>query len=498
MIVPEKYKSYVILYTKSLFPFITAILLSLTIFYSCKKNDPEPEIPDNPITVNHPPNSTVSVNPLEGEVPLEARIRITGSDIDGVDDIKDYILEVDDLGINIQDSKPIDTTLTIENPGQYLVEGFVKDKEGEVGTATATLNVKEKSTPQYITISGAIESNETHEGISATVIPYEVIGSDTLRLYSKTADEEGRNYTNADGSFEFELNKEKGELEEILLMAREGTPGNCEGWVRVKDVPKEDFENVLVRTVPYAPYADRKDKFKRFVLETTPHTIPSPYLGTRFDFDGSILGGLPEFEDYTGLEKIRILDYDPYTGGVFTLEEQEVFKQKLLDNENISGIIGDYEIKEDQIVFGNDSTSGDYNWLEQEGSGFAKASNGVIVIVPRRNLSYAGLSNYAGSGPIITGGVIYLKARNSDGSPGYNEATFSHEMGHLFISSGHPESLYGESIMTKSVNFSVLKPGPADKKLSKINYEKSYLIKPEGSLYHRPDYIKNILRDDFK
>ena len=71
-------------------------------------------------------------------------------------------------------------------------------------------------------------------------------------------------------------------------------------------------------------------------------------------------------------------------------------------------------------------------------------------------------------------------------------------MGHLFISANHPTSLYGESIMTKSWITTVNKPGPADKKLGKIVYDETYLVKPEYLTFQRPDYIKNILRDDFK
>lgn len=384
--------------------------------------------------------------------------------------------------------------------GSYNISADFGSDEGGISSVSKNGLIYELAR-----LSGVIESNESYEGIKATVIPYEVIGNDTIKLYSKSADGEGRNLTNDYGEFEFKLDKKASELEEVLLMARQGIPEDYKGWVRVQNIPKEDFKNVLVRAVPYAPYEERKDEFKQFVFESTQiyDNPPLPYPGTRFDFDGTIIGGLyDEYEDFKGLERIRILDYDPWTGGVFTREEQEVFKEKLLDKENINGIIGRYEIKPEQIVFGNDTTFKDYIWNENLSPPSVHTSSGIIVVVPRKNLFASGVASKSPLGPFVSRGTVYLKSKNSDGSPGYNEATFSHEMGHIFISSGHPKSLYGESIMTKSVNFSVLKPGPADKKLGHIAYEDSYLIELDEVQYKGRtigmDYIKNILREDFK
>lgn len=131
----------------------------------------------------------------------------------------------------------------------------------------------------------------------------------------------------------------------------------------------------------------------------------------------------------------------------------------------------------------------------------AQASNRIIVVVPRKNLFVSGVADGYGLKPIISRGTVYMKSKNSDGSPGYHGGVFSHEMGHIFISSGHPKSLYGETIMSQPIPDWMeyaLKTGPADKKLGYIAYENSYLIKPSNLIYKRPDDIKNILRDDFK
>ncbi|SHI94901.1 hypothetical protein SAMN05444280_10898 [Tangfeifania diversioriginum] len=441
----------------------------------------------------------------------------------------------DNLDMNFEEDSEISINLPIpkdknpeDNPVNYIPESFSSDKadlefdseenslkikgiedifgnynvnaefgSGERGIGSVS---KEGMIYELAKLSGVIESNESHEGIRSTLIPYEVIGNDTIRLFSKTADEQGRNLTDASGYFNFKLNKRHEELEDVLLMARQGIPEDYKGWVRVQNIPKEKFKNVLVRIVPYAPYEDRKDEFKKYAAETTimPPPFPNPefpFLNTRFDFDGSILEGLPGFEDYTGLKRIRILDEDPYTGGTFTREEQEVFKQKLLDKENINGIIGNYEIKPEQIVFGNDETFKDYVWNENHKPARVNTSEGIIVVIPRKDLYATGVTNTGGFeqfSPIISRGTVYLKAGR------YGITTFPHEMGHLFISANHPESLYGETMMSSPFPSEFGGPGSADKKLGSIVYEDSYLVKPEDKLYKRPDYLKNILRDDFK
>jgi hypothetical protein len=662
-------------------PYFLAGSLALGTMYGCKKEKIEP-IP----LPNNPPVASISLNPSGGESPLTSTIKVNGTDKDGLDDIKSYILKIEDLGINIERNKPIDTTMVFSKHGRYEAKGIVKDKDGASSEASSYLNVSEKpqvivsqkvslkdsvnifyevdfenlesvqldilknnekifskdisesgyselftyeTHEQKITIgdykfianfktaenkdtsdtkiielidypiefkfnnhinfpedsfriirfteenwyepnpdqrpvecvsedfdggektsvefnsetnelkiqgnpdefgdyilrgkvrnsegeitsfekqghiyklarlSGIIENNETREGIQATIVPYEIINQDTIRLFSKTADSEARNLTDNFGNFYFKLNKKEIDLENVLLMARQGIPENYKGWVRVQNIPKEEFENVLMRAVPYAPYEDRKDEFKSFVIETTimppPFQNPEfPYFARRFDFDGSILGGLPEYENYTGLKRIRILDEDPYTGGTFTREEQEVFKEKLLDKDNIGGIIGYYEIKENQIVFGNDISHEDYVWNENHEPAVVNPSNGIIVVVPRKDLYATGVAaTTLGTHPIHSRGVVYLKSGD------YNDSTFPHEMGHLFISANHPESLYGETIMSSPIPgwMDYTRPGPADKKLGSIVYEKSYLIKLSDKLYERPDYIKNILRNDFK
>ncbi|MBW6535571.1 MAG: hypothetical protein K0B11_11215 [Mariniphaga sp.] len=668
---------------------LKTVLITGILFFSCK---PDPIQPPEPEPVNRAPVAQIFVSPSSGTSPLTSTIKVNGTDLDGIDDIKNYILKIEDLGINIEKNEPIDTTMIFDKKGKYEVKGIVRDKAGASSEKVSYLNVSEKpqaivsqnvsledsidilyninfentseieleiikngekifsknisdkeyserfsySTNDKITkgdyefvakfknedgndtsvvstvqipnynpevdwsgldinfeedlgivvnlpvpkdknpednpvsyipesfssnksnlefnsednslkingiedmfgsynisaefgsdecginsvsksgliyelarVSGIVESNESHEGVKATIIPYHVIGKDTIRLYSNCSDDEERILTNAHGEFEFKLDKKASELEEVLLMARQGTPGDYKGWVRVQNIPKKDFKSVLVRTVPYAPYADRKDEFKEFVFESTKQydSDPLPYIGTRFDFDGTIIGGLAdEYQDFKGLERIRILDYDPWTEGVFTREEQEVFKEKLLDKENINGIIGHYEIKPEQIVFGNDTTFEDYIWNENFDPAIVYPSQGIIVVVPRKNLFASGVADGYGLKPFISRGTVYLNAKNNDNprNPGYNEATFSHEMGHIFISSGHPKSLYGETIMSQPIPgwMDYTRTGPADKKLGYIAYEDSYLIKLDEPVYKLRDMgmddIKNILRDDFK
>ena len=83
---------------------------------------------------NSPPEAKLEVNPTSGNAPLEISMKLTGNDLDGVEDIKEYNLYIQGKDV-IKRSHPIDTTITFRNSGNYSVLGEVVDKEEQINKA---------------------------------------------------------------------------------------------------------------------------------------------------------------------------------------------------------------------------------------------------------------------------------------------------------------------------------------------------------------------------
>ncbi len=78
---------------------------------------------------NFPPVAGIEVSPKSGEIPLEVRVKVTGTDVDGVGDIKSYNLFVNNE--KIKRSYPIDTTITFTESGIVNVYGQVVDSKNQ-------------------------------------------------------------------------------------------------------------------------------------------------------------------------------------------------------------------------------------------------------------------------------------------------------------------------------------------------------------------------------
>lgn len=376
-----------------------------------------------------------------------------------------------------------------DNTGLYQVQVEYGSQEG--GTNQGILQGQIYDLPR---IQGRLESNETRLGVQGTVKAYQISGSDTINLATKTSDSQGNNLTDANGNFDFKIKKRSNQLESILLMARQGTPGNYQGWVRAINLPKGDNSNVLMRVVPYGDYAGNPEEFKQFFAELVGRTPPN----RRFDFDGEWLRGLPGFGNFKGLEKIRILDHGYFVDSLsnFTPSQQNNIKNKILDPNDISGIIGFYNIEPSKIVFGNDSTFTDYIARARtppdpdEGSWEIIPRQGVIVVTPKTDMPSVGkAASYSEGLSLVSRGTIYMNGGGSN-------AVISHEFGHMFIGSGHPQTLPNQTVMSYSTN--LFTTGPADKKAGRIIYEPTYKTLLSGEDYPSLDYINNILRKDFK
>ena len=85
---------------------------------------------------NAPPTAKLNVNPLYGEVPVDVRMKVTGQDPDGVEDIKQYILYIGDE--SVKSNTPIDITRTFTNEGKIDIYGEVIDSKNQSNKTPAS------------------------------------------------------------------------------------------------------------------------------------------------------------------------------------------------------------------------------------------------------------------------------------------------------------------------------------------------------------------------
>jgi len=79
---------------------------------------------------NYPPEANLEVSPISGEVPLNVRMKVTGEDPDGIQDITQYILNIG--GESVRSKTPIDITKTFENTGKIDIYGEVIDSKNHM------------------------------------------------------------------------------------------------------------------------------------------------------------------------------------------------------------------------------------------------------------------------------------------------------------------------------------------------------------------------------
>lgn len=81
---------------------------------------------------NSPPTASLYVTPTSGDIPLEVRVQVGGTDPDGT--ISKYKLNVSGQGSSEQ-STPIDKKITFTAEGSYTISGSVVDNDGASGSA---------------------------------------------------------------------------------------------------------------------------------------------------------------------------------------------------------------------------------------------------------------------------------------------------------------------------------------------------------------------------
>jgi hypothetical protein len=99
--------------------FLFSVPLALSMLTCCKEE-------------NEPPIAKLEVTPLSAEAPAEVRMKLTGEDPDGIEDIKQYILKIGNED-PIKKQTPIEITRHFEDPSKLIISGEVIDSKNQYG-----------------------------------------------------------------------------------------------------------------------------------------------------------------------------------------------------------------------------------------------------------------------------------------------------------------------------------------------------------------------------
>jgi hypothetical protein len=371
--------------------------------------------------------------------------------------------------------KIINVKSLVDKVGDYKVAIQIGSDAGEKNTRTLNGVIYD-----LLDIEGFLEDNEQHLRQPGIVRVYDgeidIATGKNRRL--------GEINVNSLGEFSSRFNyRVKDLVDSLLISGRKIENGIERSYVRTIKLPRADQRGLTLRVVPYDGLAENGisvGDFKKSMLELFPRGVP-----TRFDFDGEFIKDIPGFR---GLEGIEILSHDPRGTqyGVFTPEEQNRIKNKILDQSDINGIIGNYRIKPEQILIGNrgnftlDSTQQVYSIIPKQG---------WIIFAPNSVMPVAGFADKGKLGKLVSRGTIYVAPDAL-----FNMGVFSHEAGHMFLGDGHITSINPDkSIMNVSTGLSTISTtGPADKKAGKMIYEPTFMVFPQTG-YPHVDNLENLL-----
>jgi len=343
--------------------------------------------------------------------------------------------------------------------GPFQIELMYGD--GQTGTVTVGGQIHD-----LLDVEGILEDNEQHQRQPGVVRVYNASDSTLL----------GEIAVSGTGEFNQTLEQRVADLSgDIFIQARRFPNGDTTAaptsYIRTIKVPAQDQRGLLMRVVPNGVYV--QEDFKQFMRELA-GSIPN----TRFDFLGEYI------PDFQGLQGIEILPENPFGTqyGTFTPEQRANIKSKILNPNDISGIIGNYLIDSAKVW---EDDQGNYTLFGNPDDSTDKIipNEGWIIVSPKTNMSAAGLAQYLNYGRLIKGGVIYM-------SGGGSNAVISHEFGHMFLGTGHP-TVFGSDQTVMNASADRLNMGSADKKAGWIIYEPTFMILESG-LYH-VDGLENIL-----
>ena len=155
--------------------------VSLPLFFSsCKK-------PVESDPVNSVPVAYVDVSPLSGVVPLSSRVKVWGSDADGLDDIVSYTLNID--GHDSTCKSPFDFVKTFNTSAIHKIYGVVSDSHGATNKSKIVSVVVSDKPPIVYNAPVASLSVSSTSGYSPLTVRFKVNGTDkdndisSYRLY---------------------------------------------------------------------------------------------------------------------------------------------------------------------------------------------------------------------------------------------------------------------------------------------------------------------------
>lgn len=390
--------------------------------------------------------------------------------------------------IHLTNAVPLDTITSVQRNGDSVTTTALGNRTGPYNTQLSMIAAN-GDTGSYILrgnfhdvpdISGNLQNSETDSATQGIIRPYtiETISGkvDTIPLLTNISNTSGNILTDSIGKFSFRINKRSSDLTNILLRAKLGASANDSNYVRSIILQPKDTSGLLVSAVP-KPIFTTSDSFATFMQQID-------YPLTRFDFNGEYIPG------FKGLQGIEILPNHPnHQSWSFTPAQDTLMYNKILDPNDINGIIGRNKIMPNQVILGD---SGHYT---MQGDSVIPDS-GWIIVVPDSNIisdNYSGLTVNSYSNPggtLVYKGVISIVPWEAD-----NGRVISHEFGHMFIAETHPTILPVYTVMNLSSRLQTT--GLADKKAGKLIYEPTFMTFPPSE-YPTLDYLKNILGLNFK
>ncbi len=353
-----------------------------------------------------------------------------------------------DINEEIKSARPINITRVYDNLTKenftIFVTGNVTDEEGRKSPQVSKniiINPKVKD----VYFSGTLKDNETDFAVPGML---KVFDSNRKLLETDKSNKQGYILTDSSGRFNFHVEGIPTGLEEMIIKAAHGTPGNPQGWVRTKHIPVADDSNLDIVAVSYGEFSSNPNEFRNFMYEVT-HDTGDPRM---FDYRGFNKGFIIIKENLDdSLDNAK-----PEGKGKFTNEQVNYIKNIITPGvEKVEKILGtsNYSIK-------TQATSENYN-----------PGAGVIYLIPSiapgGNPNYGGLFVPRGIENLQQGADIYLRDNLNPSEWALRRVTL-HEIGH---------TIYGPTTNPNSI---MAAPGTysyssLDLKGTNIVYEPTYL-----------------------
>jgi hypothetical protein len=290
-----------------------AFVTAASVFSGCQKD-------------NSPPEAILDVNPISGEAPLNVRMKVTGKDLDGNEDIKQYKLYINTEVV--KSNTPIDITRTFENEGAIQVYGEVTDSENQ-SDKTNTSSIQVSKGP-FIQQSVGL-ANDVNINYSATlskvdkaelkvnkggnqVFTQEIKDNGNGTDYEKTFTYSSDGFTK--GDYEFVLKSDNLEKKDLVSVPNYKPTANFNG---ISTNVIEGHEISLTLPTP----SDKNPEDNKNISYTYVKSIDGK---TQVILNGTNLK-IKALENYTGNYQVEV-EYGSSDGGL----EKKTLQGEIIDN----------------------------------------------------------------------------------------------------------------------------------------------------------------------